>query len=297
MKHAWQQRCCFSFNLVWPADIYTLNLISVLLTLVFGISCENWFIYFLLQSEKFFRNASLLESGRIQQTAAMLANATLHTEKFYGSDVKVAYRLTQSLLRHESSQQGFNLTATQDIHFTEVNNHVTSNTRADGEQEQSSVVAVSVHKTGNRRPVLPGWTSQPVMLYLQGVHHTSFHSLLWHPVTLNSCCFLTESGPSGQRHPVSRHTAALGADPAHGGRYGGTPAPLRGICKHAGAEHEEDLPQPLHHCHTKHRFAIFSAQSFQLICHSCHHKWTPLKKYIKEYIKRKFLSQSLSVRY
>uniref|UniRef100_A0A669EZN4 Cadherin EGF LAG seven-pass G-type receptor 2 n=1 Tax=Oreochromis niloticus TaxID=8128 RepID=A0A669EZN4_ORENI len=67
----------------------------------------------------FFRNASLLESGRIQQTAAMLANATLHTEKFYGSDVKVAYRLTQSLLRHESSQQGFNLTATQDVHFTE----------------------------------------------------------------------------------------------------------------------------------------------------------------------------------
>lgn len=38
MKHAWQQRRCFSFNLVWPADIYTLNLISVLLTLVFGIS-------------------------------------------------------------------------------------------------------------------------------------------------------------------------------------------------------------------------------------------------------------------
>nr|XP_004544839.2 cadherin EGF LAG seven-pass G-type receptor 2 isoform X3 [Maylandia zebra] len=70
-------------------------------------------------SEKFFRNASLLESGRIQQMAAMLANATLHTEKFYGSDVKVAYRLTQSLLRHESSQQGFNLTATQDVHFTE----------------------------------------------------------------------------------------------------------------------------------------------------------------------------------
>uniref|UniRef100_A0A665TIT5 Cadherin, EGF LAG seven-pass G-type receptor 2 n=1 Tax=Echeneis naucrates TaxID=173247 RepID=A0A665TIT5_ECHNA len=53
------------------------------------------------------------------QTAAMLANATLHTEKYYGSDVKVAYRLTQSLLQHESNQQGFNLTATQDVHFTE----------------------------------------------------------------------------------------------------------------------------------------------------------------------------------
>uniref|UniRef100_A0A665TTY5 Cadherin EGF LAG seven-pass G-type receptor 2 n=1 Tax=Echeneis naucrates TaxID=173247 RepID=A0A665TTY5_ECHNA len=70
-------------------------------------------------SEKFSRNASLLDSGYVQQTAAMLANATLHTEKYYGSDVKVAYRLTQSLLQHESNQQGFNLTATQDVHFTE----------------------------------------------------------------------------------------------------------------------------------------------------------------------------------
>uniref|UniRef100_A0A7N6FG21 Cadherin EGF LAG seven-pass G-type receptor 2 n=1 Tax=Anabas testudineus TaxID=64144 RepID=A0A7N6FG21_ANATE len=70
-------------------------------------------------SDRFSHNASLLESGVVQQTASMLANATLHTEKFYGSDVKVAYRLTQSLLQHESNQQGFNLTATQDVHFTE----------------------------------------------------------------------------------------------------------------------------------------------------------------------------------
>ncbi|XP_041837378.1 cadherin EGF LAG seven-pass G-type receptor 2 isoform X2 [Melanotaenia boesemani] len=70
-------------------------------------------------SESFHRNVSLLNSGNVQQTAAMLANATLHTEKFYGSDVKVAYWLIQSLLQHESSQQGFNLTATQDVHFTE----------------------------------------------------------------------------------------------------------------------------------------------------------------------------------
>ena len=72
------------------------------------------------QSEKLARNTSLLDSGRVQQTAAMLANATLHTAQYYGSDVKVAYRLTQRLLQHESSQQGFNLTATQDVHFTEV---------------------------------------------------------------------------------------------------------------------------------------------------------------------------------
>ena len=81
-------------------------------------------LLFFLQSDKFYRNASLLDSGQVQQTAAILANATLHTEKFYGSDVKVAYRLTQSLLQHESNQQGFNLTATQDVHFTEVNSHI-----------------------------------------------------------------------------------------------------------------------------------------------------------------------------
>ncbi|XP_072308357.1 cadherin EGF LAG seven-pass G-type receptor 2 isoform X2 [Eucyclogobius newberryi] len=70
-------------------------------------------------TEKFSRNASLLDSSRVQQTAAMLANATLHTEKYFGSDVKVAYHLTKTLLEHESLQQGFNLTATQDVHFTE----------------------------------------------------------------------------------------------------------------------------------------------------------------------------------
>ncbi|XP_013988461.2 cadherin EGF LAG seven-pass G-type receptor 2 isoform X3 [Salmo salar] len=70
-------------------------------------------------SEKLSRNVSLLDSGRVQQMAAMLANATLHTVEYYGSDVKVAYRLTQSLLQYESHQQGFSLTATQDVHFTE----------------------------------------------------------------------------------------------------------------------------------------------------------------------------------
>uniref|UniRef100_A0A8C6L6M3 Cadherin EGF LAG seven-pass G-type receptor 2 n=1 Tax=Nothobranchius furzeri TaxID=105023 RepID=A0A8C6L6M3_NOTFU len=70
-------------------------------------------------ADKFSHNASLLHPGHVQQTAAMLANATSHTQELYGSDVKVAYRLTLSLLQHESSQHGFNLTATQDVHFTE----------------------------------------------------------------------------------------------------------------------------------------------------------------------------------
>lgn len=97
----------------------------------------------------------------------------------------------------------------------------------------------------------PAW--RDFMLYLQGAHYTSFHSPLWHPVTLNSRCFLTESGPCGQRHPVSRHTPALGADPALGRWHGGAAATLRGLRKHSGTEHEEDLPEPLHHRHTTHR--------------------------------------------
>ncbi|XP_059925916.1 cadherin EGF LAG seven-pass G-type receptor 2 [Gadus macrocephalus] len=70
-------------------------------------------------SERLSRNASALDSEQAKRTAAQLANATAHTPKYYGSDVRVAYLLTQGLLQHESRQQGFNLTATKDVHFTE----------------------------------------------------------------------------------------------------------------------------------------------------------------------------------
>uniref|UniRef100_A0AAY4BCD1 Cadherin EGF LAG seven-pass G-type receptor 2 n=1 Tax=Denticeps clupeoides TaxID=299321 RepID=A0AAY4BCD1_9TELE len=65
------------------------------------------------------RNKSLLQSDKVHQTATLLANATEHTKVYYGSDVKVAYHLTQSLLQHESRQHGFSLTATQDVHFNQ----------------------------------------------------------------------------------------------------------------------------------------------------------------------------------
>ncbi|KAG9353110.1 hypothetical protein JZ751_017686 [Albula glossodonta] len=70
-------------------------------------------------SEELARNVSHLDSTRVRHVAAMLSNASQHTASLYGSDVKVAYRLTQSLLQHESSQHGFGLAATQDVHFTE----------------------------------------------------------------------------------------------------------------------------------------------------------------------------------
>lgn len=66
-------------------------------------------------------------------------------------------------------------------------------------------------------------------------------------------CFLAESGSCGQRHLVPGHATSLGADPALGGRHGGAAAPLRGVRKHSGPEHEEDVPEPLHHRHATHR--------------------------------------------
>lgn len=123
-----------------------------------------------LQSDKFSRNASLLDSGRVQQTAAMLANATLHTDTYYGSDVKVAYRLTQSLLQHECSQRGFNLTATQDIHFTEVSG-ITPSVVPKPRQRGRSSRRRRICRL-NRRTAPLGGTRQPSTLRLQGIHHT-----------------------------------------------------------------------------------------------------------------------------
>uniref|UniRef100_A0A671QP82 Cadherin EGF LAG seven-pass G-type receptor 2-like n=1 Tax=Sinocyclocheilus anshuiensis TaxID=1608454 RepID=A0A671QP82_9TELE len=77
-------------------------------------------------SERLARNASLMDSGDVQQMAALLSNATKNTRQFYGSDVKIAYHLTRAILQHESSQQGFNLTATQDVLFNEHLMHVGS---------------------------------------------------------------------------------------------------------------------------------------------------------------------------
>uniref|UniRef100_A0A9J8CP41 Cadherin EGF LAG seven-pass G-type receptor 2 n=2 Tax=Cyprinus carpio TaxID=7962 RepID=A0A9J8CP41_CYPCA len=77
-------------------------------------------------SERLVRNASLMDSSNVQQTAALLYNATKSVRQFYGSDVKMAYHLTRAILQHESRQQGFNLSATQDVLFNEHLMHVGS---------------------------------------------------------------------------------------------------------------------------------------------------------------------------
>lgn len=74
----------------------------------------------MLQADELAANISGLNPGTVGQAAAMLNNASQHTQAYYGSDVRVAYRLLQSLLQHESNQHGFGLAATQDVHFNEV---------------------------------------------------------------------------------------------------------------------------------------------------------------------------------
>lgn len=149
-----------------------------------------------LQSDRFYHNASLLDSGHVQQTAAMLANATLHTEKYYGSDVKVAYRLMESLLQHESNQQGFNLTATQDVHFTEV--------KPDAQTQRQCNAPLLC--CGSNQACKHNRSRLVALLRFSaisaGLRHTPPPPLC-HPVTPTSHCLLTESGPREQRHPVS----------------------------------------------------------------------------------------------
>lgn len=66
------------------------------------------------------RNESVLDTAQSQRVALQLHNATRHTAAYFGSDVRLAYRLAARLLQHESAQRGFRLAATQDVHFTEV---------------------------------------------------------------------------------------------------------------------------------------------------------------------------------
>ncbi|XP_058860276.1 cadherin EGF LAG seven-pass G-type receptor 2-like isoform X2 [Acipenser ruthenus] len=70
-------------------------------------------------SDKLARNESVLEAGKSRQMALLLRNASQHTGAYFGSDVKVAYQLTNTILEYENKQQGFGLAATQDVHFTE----------------------------------------------------------------------------------------------------------------------------------------------------------------------------------
>ncbi|XP_069797890.1 cadherin EGF LAG seven-pass G-type receptor 2 isoform X4 [Narcine bancroftii] len=70
-------------------------------------------------AEKLKRNETLLDVRKSKKIALLLRNATQHTDKYFGSDVKIAYHVTSKILEFENSQRGFNLAATQDVQFTE----------------------------------------------------------------------------------------------------------------------------------------------------------------------------------
>ncbi|XP_072336405.1 cadherin EGF LAG seven-pass G-type receptor 2 isoform X1 [Scyliorhinus torazame] len=70
-------------------------------------------------ADKLQRNETLLDMGKSKKIALMLRNATQHTDEYFGSDVKIAYHMTSKILEFENTQRGFDLTATQDVQFTE----------------------------------------------------------------------------------------------------------------------------------------------------------------------------------
>ncbi|XP_032898448.1 cadherin EGF LAG seven-pass G-type receptor 2 isoform X3 [Amblyraja radiata] len=70
-------------------------------------------------AEKLKRNETVLDMDKSKRIALQLWNATQHTRKYFGSDVKIAYHVTSKILEFENSQRGFNLAATQDVQFTE----------------------------------------------------------------------------------------------------------------------------------------------------------------------------------
>lgn len=61
-----------------------------------------------------------MDGDRSLWLARALRNATRHTDALFGNDVRTAYQLLARVLLHESSQQGFELAATQDADFHEV---------------------------------------------------------------------------------------------------------------------------------------------------------------------------------
>lgn len=61
-----------------------------------------------------------MDSERSKAIVRLLHGATNNTEHYYGNDVKTAAQLLNHVLRYESQQAGFDLTAMKDAEFNEV---------------------------------------------------------------------------------------------------------------------------------------------------------------------------------
>ncbi|KAG7263644.1 hypothetical protein CRUP_032044, partial [Coryphaenoides rupestris] len=82
--------------------------------------CDNPFA----ELELLERNETELSTIVEKKLAHQLRDVTEATARLYGNDLQIAERLLSRLLAFETQQTGFGLTATQDAHFNETQNHV-----------------------------------------------------------------------------------------------------------------------------------------------------------------------------
>lgn len=61
-----------------------------------------------------------MDSERSKAIVRLLHSATNSRGSYYGNDVKMAAQLLNQVLRYESQQAGFDLTAMKDAEFNEV---------------------------------------------------------------------------------------------------------------------------------------------------------------------------------
>lgn len=191
------------------------------------------------QAERLVRNESVLDTAQSQRVALQLHNATRHTAAYFGSDVRLAYRLAARLLQHESAQRGFRLAATQDVHFTEVwgrwgdppwggwwsgvmewgaqcpvsgtdDGHVLGDPRGGGWRWAPGEVG------------MPGTNGVPLCAPFCGVQSPGATVVGPDAVVRGTeqPCPSPEPAAGGQRAAGCQQQTALGADPADGGRHG-----------------------------------------------------------------------------
>lgn len=78
----------------------------------------SWSLSF--QNEKLSHNESRLDGAGSLRLVKALRNATRLGGPLFGNDVRTAYQLLARVLQHESQQQGFELAATREANFHEV---------------------------------------------------------------------------------------------------------------------------------------------------------------------------------
>ncbi|XP_048462262.1 cadherin EGF LAG seven-pass G-type receptor 3 [Rhincodon typus] len=69
--------------------------------------------------ERLERNETELNTIEAKKLARHMRTVTEEMDQYFGNDIHITYRLLLKMLEFECRQRGFNLTATQDVHYTE----------------------------------------------------------------------------------------------------------------------------------------------------------------------------------